>query len=135
MSSLAGTISAQDFVDGRLDVMELLDRGGYDRRFSVRSESKPDVWYVVALKFESWLCSCPRWTKSKYRRQECKHIAKARTYHESHPVMRAVAPKVTGVSARERRERRGLERLAEGLTVPVDKGLVLVNVMEAVKDG
>jgi len=47
---------------------------GYSDRFEYVSPSSSKT-YIVALNNQGvWECSCPRWTVSKYRRTDCKHI-------------------------------------------------------------
>jgi hypothetical protein len=50
------------------------------RRY-VGSDSNPNKTYTVAVDAEgNFGCSCPAWTRSKQRRQDCKHIKWVKAY-------------------------------------------------------
>lgn len=72
------------------------------KRWKVPSSSSPNTEYTVAQdKAGQYGCSCPRWTKGLYRRQDCHHIkaVKAGRYDPDTPA-KSIEPQIVLANVR-----------------------------------
>jgi hypothetical protein len=73
-------------------------------RWYVGSDSNPDKTYTVAVDAAgNFGCSCPAWTPSKQRRQDCKHIKRVKAPLARTEGRAATAPVPAGKPEPERK--------------------------------